>query len=523
MCTGKTQVGKRLASLLGLKFADSDTLIEKLAGKSVERIFAEDGEPAFRDLERKAIALLASRGGQLIATGGGALQDKRNLAALQRSGTLFCLSASPSTILERSKKCLPRPLLQTPNPLATVKRLLALRASQYAKADYHFDTTNTTPSGAAAAIAQTLTTVPVELGERSYDIIIGRNLLARAGDIFSRLGEYSNLIVISEGRVWSHHGKTLVAGLRKPKQIILPALDDQEKVKSLRFAEQLYDELLQAGAQRDSLLLAFGGGTIGDLVGFVAATFMRGVDFVQIPTTLLAQVDSSVGGKVAVNHPRGKNLIGAFWQPRLVLADLHCLDTLPRCELSNGLAEIVKGALLADARFFRYLEDHAEDVMRLYPPALHHIIWRSCQIKADIVSKDERESGLRALLNLGHTFGHAFETTAHYHGISHGEAVSMGMATAGRLAQNLGRFSESSLKRLLALLQAYHLPILGPQLPFSTLYAAMQTDKKARKGQLRFVLPERIGKVRLVSGVPKSALRKALDSREGLRACRENS
>jgi 3-dehydroquinate synthase len=510
MCTGKTQVGKRLAAALGMRFVDSDDVIEERAGKSIERIFAEDGEERFRQQERKAIAHLASKSGLVIATGGGALGDKRNLADLRRSGTLICLTTSPEEILQRARKGPARPLLKVANPRKRIEELLKLRAPRYAQADYHFDTTSQSPAKAAAQIARLLNTVSVQLGERSYEIIIGRNLLANAQEHISRLGRYGRPIVISEARVWGFHGESLAAGLPNHERIILPALEDQERLKTLRYAEHLYDELMRLQARRDSLIIAFGGGTVGDLVGFTASTYMRGLDFVQIPTTLLAQVDSSVGGKVAVNHPQAKNLIGAFWQPKLVLADLHCLDTLPRQEIRNGLAEMVKHAVLGDARLFRYMEDHVEDVLRLYPPAMQHLLWRNCQIKADVVSRDEREGGLRAVLNLGHTFGHALETASNYHGLGHGEAVSIGMAAAARLASNLGIFSESGMNRLLNLLQAYHLPALIPRIPVGTIFSAMKADKKALQEGLRFVLPERIGKVRLVSKIPPAEVKKAL-------------
>lgn len=511
MCTGKTQVGERLASALGMRFIDSDKLIEERAGKTIDCIFAEDGEEQFRRLEREVIEQLANKKGVVLATGGGVLGDKRNLADLKRTGMLVCLTAEVETLLARAERGTRRPLLDVPDPRARVEELLALRAPQYAQADYHIDTTKLRPDEVAAIIAGLLSVVPVELGDRSYEIVIDRGLLANASKYIDNIGDYKQIIVISEQRVWEQHGKELAAGLPRHKQIILPALEDAERLKSLRYADQLYDELLKLGCQRDALLVAFGGGTVGDLTGFVAATYMRGVDYIQIPTTLLAQVDSSVGGKVAVNHLQAKNLIGAFWQPRLVLADLHCLDTLPRRELRNGLAEIIKHAVLADARLFRYLEEHVEEVTRLATATMRHIIWRNCQIKAAIVSQDERESGVRAYLNLGHTFGHAIESAANYHGISHGEGVSIGMAAAGRLAQKLGHFPAESLDKVLALLRAFHLPTTVPQeIELSEALAAMKADKKALGGKLRFILPEQIGKVRVVSDVPGPAVRGAL-------------
>jgi len=517
MCTGKTSIGKQLAAALGMKYVDSDGVIEERAGKSIMRVFAEEGEQHFRRLERKVIAHLAAKSGLVIATGGGALGDPRNLADLRRSGTLVGLTAAPETILQRAQKQGTRPLLKVSDPLARIKQLLAFRAEQYAQADLSIDTTGITVARGAARVLRALTTVPVSLAERSYDIVIGRNLLGQARDFISRLGDFPQIIVISESRVWDLHGASLLSGLPKGQSIILPALEDQEKIKSLRYAEQLYEELLRLGAKRDSLLVAFGGGTIGDLAGFVAATYMRGVDFVQIPTTLLAQVDASVGGKVAINHPQAKNLIGAFWQPRLVLADIHCLDTLPRQQFRNGLGEVVKHALMADERLFCYLEEHVEEVMRINPQTLHYLLWRNCQIKAAVVSQDEKEAGARATLNLGHTFAHALETVSNYHNLSHGEAVAIGMAAAGRLACQLGKFSQANYSRVLELLQAYHLPTQAPpQLALNDLLAAMQGDKKARQGKLRFVIPLRIGKVKIISDPPLPEIRRALSGEKVL-------
>lgn len=511
-CTGKTQVGKRLAGTLGLRFIDSDDLIEQRAGKPAARILAEDGEAALRRVEREVVASLVKGRGQVVATGAGMLADRRNRSELQRSGTVICLTASPAAILERAMQGPPRPFLQCKNPAAGIAELMAEHAPLYAQADHTIDTTGSTADDVVERILDILDRVHVSLGDRSYDIAIGRGVLAETQQYLTALDGHSQTIVISEQRVWDFHGKALSAGLPRHKRIILPGLDDQEKLKSLRYAEQLYDELLRMGAQRDSLLIAFGGGTVGDLVGFVAATYMRGIDFIQVPTTLLAQVDSSVGGKVAVNHLRAKNLIGAFWQPRFVLADLHCLDTLPRQQIRNGLGEVVKVAMLADARLFRYLEDHVDDILRLRASVMHHILRRNCQIKAAIVGADEREAGARATLNLGHTFAHGLEAAVDYHGIAHGEAVSIGMVMAARMARDLGMFNDTSLERLIALLQALRMPIQPPSsVPTDAILAAMKTDKKVRGGKLRFVLPEKIGRVRVVSDVPPAAVRKVLN------------
>ena len=359
------------------------------------------------------------------------------------------------------------------------------------------------------------TTVRVQLRERSYDILIGENLLSQAGSFALARGKVSHAVVITDEHVSNTHAQQVAASLADAGVdvdiLVVPA---GEESKSIEVANQLWQEMLDAGADRKTWVVAVGGGVIGDLAGFIAASFTRGLSFLQVPTTLLADVDSSVGGKVGVNLPTAKNMIGAFWQPAGVLIDTAALHTLPNREYISGLAEIVKYGMILDADFLAYLEDHAEEILARDPAALRHIIARSCRLKADVVEQDEREeTGLRAVLNYGHTYAHAFEAVAGYGELLHGEAVSIGMQCAARLACALGRIDREIVTRQDRLLRALRLPVVVPrELSEDQLLAAMQRDKKVEHGRLRFVLPSRIGHVELVGGVDPALVRQALRS-----------
>lgn len=356
------------------------------------------------------------------------------------------------------------------------------------------------------------TTVRVLLGERSYDIEIGTGLLASAGEwIGSRL-KVSHAVVITDRHVEHPHAAQVVDSLtRSGTRVDLAVVPPGEATKAVSSADALWQRLLEFGADRKTVVVAVGGGVIGDLAGFVAAGFARGLPFVQIPTTLLACVDSSVGGKVGVNLPGAKNMVGAFWQPRGVLIDTEVLTTLPRREYLAGLAEVVKYGVILDAEFFGYLEQHVEALLQRERNVLRQIIARSCQLKADVVQQDEREeTGVRAVLNYGHTFCHAIEAVAGYGQFLHGEAVAIGMICASRLAEMLGRVDAELTQRQVRLLTSLELPIAVPDLPHDKLIAVMQRDKKVEHGRLRFVLPSRLGHVELVGGIDSDLARRAL-------------
>lgn len=355
----------------------------------------------------------------------------------------------------------------------------------------------------------TTRTINVELGERSYPIVIGRGLLGGNFD----LGEYlagGDCLVVSNETVAPLYLDALKANL-SGKSIETLELPDGEAFKTLATMSSVLDTLVDAGANRDTTVIALGGGVVGDITGFAAACYMRGVAFIQVPTTLLAQVDSSVGGKTGVNHDLGKNLVGAFHQPRIVLIDTATLDTLPDRELSAGLAEIVKAGAIADAEFFAWLENNMAALTGRDPEAIAYAVQRSCEIKANVVADDEREAGRRAILNFGHTFGHAIEHCQGYGEWLHGEAVAAGMV----MAADLSGIDASDIERLRALLKIAGLPVTPPAVGSQVMLNAMGMDKKVLDKKLRFVVLERLGHAVVVSDYDRSLLNKVLEATDG--------
>ena len=352
----------------------------------------------------------------------------------------------------------------------------------------------------------------IDLGERSYDILIGQGLLDQAGKLIQSAVSAKRAVVVTNPSIHRLFGPRLMDSLEGAgylTQVIL--IPEGEDHKSLNQAEIIYDHLMKFHCDRTSILIALGGGVIGDLTGFVAATFMRGVPYVQIPTTLLAQVDSSVGGKTAVNHPKGKNMIGAFYQPRFVIIDLDTLKTLPREEFRSGLAEVVKYGVIADAKLFQYLESYWVQILELNPDRLAHIIETSCSIKARVVEKDERESRHRMILNFGHTLGHAIEALTDYKKFKHGEAVAIGMVFAGKLSQATGRCSEEVVRNITRLIEKLGLPSRSPKFPSETFIETMYHDKKTQDKYIKFILVRDIGSIEIVDQVNETVLKKSLD------------
>lgn len=338
--------------------------------------------------------------------------------------------------------------------------------------------------------------VTVSLGDRSYDIRVQPGILGEIGRCLSSLGLKGKVGVVTNPVVGRLYAPGVLRSLRAAgldaSTIVLP---EGERAKSLRSVSAILDALVKARFERGSVLVALGGGVIGDLTGFAASIYMRGIPFVQVPTTLVAQVDSSVGGKTGVNHPLGKNLIGTFSQPRLVLVDPGTLRTLPHRELVAGMAEVIKYGVIADETFFAYLEQHMDRLLKLEAEPVDHVIARSCEIKASVVAQDERESDLRRILNYGHTIGHALESLGGYRKLIHGEAVAIGMVQEADLARHLGRCAPDVVERQRALVRRTGLPDALPETTFARLWAAMQHDKKVVQGCVHCVLPERIGQV----------------------------
>lgn len=340
--------------------------------------------------------------------------------------------------------------------------------------------------------------VRVELGDRSYPIEIGNGILGDLGHRLKDLDLSKKVSIITNPTVSNLYGKPVMEGLKKSNfEPAITEIPDGEEYKTLLWISHLYDELLSYRLERRSPVIALGGGVIGDMAGFVAATYMRGIPYIQVPTTLLSQVDSSVGGKTGVNHILGKNMIGLFYQPSLVWIDLKTLSTLPDRELKAGLAEVIKYGVISDSDLFEYLEKNIEKILSLDETSLTHIIKRSCEIKADVVSRDEREAGLRSILNFGHTIGHAIETLTNYTLYKHGEAIAIGMLYEARIAHRMGLCNKEVVERLNGLIKRAGLPSKLPEIALDKIIEAMQIDKKVKDGGLRIVLPESIGQVTL--------------------------
>jgi 3-dehydroquinate synthase len=349
-------------------------------------------------------------------------------------------------------------------------------------------------------------TLHVDLASRSYPIYIGTHLLEQAALFEPHLKSTTTVFIVSNTTVAPLYAKTLMNTLSQlGKTVRLLELPDGESFKDWQHLQLIFDELLAHGADRQSMIIALGGGVVGDMAGFGSASFMRGIRFIQVPTTLLAQVDSSVGGKTGINHPLGKNMIGAFHQPVAVIADLNTLRTLPPRELSAGLAEVIKHGAIADADFLDWIEANTSALLACDTDAMAHAVLRSCEIKSAVVSADEREGGIRATLNFGHTFGHAIESGLGYGEWLHGEAVGCGMVMAADLSARLGHISKADAQRLKRIIASMHLPIAPPKLGSQRFMELMQVDKKTEAGQIRYITLGSIGAAR-IQQVPDSTV-----------------
>jgi 3-dehydroquinate synthase len=355
--------------------------------------------------------------------------------------------------------------------------------------------------------------IHVELGKNSYPIYIDRGSLSRVGRILKgHVPMSANVALVTNSVINGLYGDVVRNSLQSTAmEVVTAEVPDGEEYKSLTWAGRLFDAFVESGMTRHSGVIALGGGVIGDLAGFAAATFMRGIPLVQIPTSLIAQVDSSVGGKTAVNHPKGKNLIGAFHQPRLVLTDVDVLKTLPEREFRSGLAEVIKHGVIMDSELFEYMESNSPKILDLDPKSIEQIVSRSCKDKAVIVEQDEREHDVRAILNYGHTVGHSIEAVTGYNSFRHGEAVAIGMVVAARIAVNMGILDEQCAIRQNRLLADCGLPTTFPDLDVDRVIETIHLDKKSKEGgKPRFVLPKDIGKAIVVENVTDDQIRQAI-------------
>lgn len=353
--------------------------------------------------------------------------------------------------------------------------------------------------------------VRVDLPNYGYDIFIDNDTVNKLSTIKERFKLSSRAMIISDNNVAALYGDRVVNLLQAGGiNARLAIIESGESSKSLSTAEKLYTTAIEMGLDRKSAVIALGGGVVGDLAGFIAATYMRGVPFIQIPTSLLAQVDSSVGGKVAVNHWMGKNLIGAFYQPKEVLIDLSVVQSLPKREISTGLGEIIKYGIIADAEFFSYLEAHTDAALSLEKETLVHMIARSCEIKADVVARDEKEESLRMILNFGHTIAHAIESETHYLKYNHGEAVAIGMHGAALLSKYMGLIDETTVERIKHLIAALRLPLYAMECTAAAMYENLFHDKKVVDGQIKWVLIDAIGHTVIRDDVPAGLVQQVL-------------
>ena len=352
--------------------------------------------------------------------------------------------------------------------------------------------------------------IPVKSSAGRYFVVSGAGAIRRSAQEIAALGRFSSVHVVSSPKVWRAVGKSVQRGLRPSKSSSIHLFDDAESAKNLRSVERITRSLCRAGADRQSLVVAVGGGVVGDAAGFAAAVFLRGVKLVHIPTTLVSQVDSSIGGKTGVNLPEGKNLVGSFYPPQVVLTDPELLRTLSDREFRGGLAEVIKHAIIADAEMFAILEKDMDKVLRRERQALEFLIPRNVEIKARVVSRDERESGLREILNFGHTFAHALESVTKYRRYQHGEAVAWGMIAASFLGHELGLTRADDVSRIVALIRRLGPLPSWPGVPATALLRAMRSDKKTRSGILRFVLSPRIGEARSYDTVPLHVVERVL-------------
>jgi len=529
MGTGKTAVGREVARRLGRRFVDMDAEIEARAGKSIPRIFAEDGEETFRRMEAALCQELSAQEGLVIATGGGTLADPANRALVMESGTVVCLACDVDEILRRLGEGAGsgRPLLDVADPRAEVERLLEVRRPVYAAIPWRIDTTHLSVEQVAARVVETANGEPRFLAVRhpagEYSIVIGDGLLAHVGDLLDAAGVPAGgrVAVVSNPVVAPLYGSQVEAALRSAGwQPFACTVPDGEEHKTPATVARLYEQFLAGGLDREGTVLALGGGVTGDAAGFAAATFMRGVRLVQVPTTLLAMVDSSVGGKTGVNLPQGKNLVGAFKQPALVAIDPTVLATLPVEELRSGVAELIKHAIIGDADLFAELEAAAGESQIRNPQSafrnlhspfsiLHSHIVRALRVKIAIVEEDPLEQGRRAVLNLGHTVGHALEQLSGFR-LRHGEAVGIGIAAAVRIAAALGRAAPALVDRIETALGVWGLPVACPPFAAGEIWEAMSYDKKRRGATLRWALPRAIGEVEIVEDVPREVVETVL-------------
>ncbi len=526
MGSGKSSVGRALARLLRRKFVDTDALIEEREQLSINEIFSQKGEAYFRELETSVLEQVCKDREQVISLGGGTIVSDSNRQNLRKHAFLVALVAKPEELYKRVKRRKVRPILnQSEDPLETLKELWDRRKQAYMDSDLQINT----ESKDIEAIAREIITALKLKKAATYKLKVHiPERATRYSVIFDSLNNFDpslmpigdKLMIVTQKPIAEHYLEGLKAKLSAHFKLSTLVLEDGEDAKNFFIYQQILQKLLDNRFERNDSLIALGGGVVGDLTGFAASTYYRGINYIQIPTTLLAMIDSSVGGKTAINVPQGKNLIGTFYQPRLVYIDVSNLVTLPDREYRSGLGELVKYTMLGakwdellGESFFSFVSRHAQEIKEREPEVLVEVIEHCLKIKTQIVAQDEKEQGVRAHLNLGHTFAHGIEELTKYHRYSHGEAVAMGLASACHLAELLGVFKSGYSKKILDLMDSLGLNYCIPEdLSSENILKSCAYDKKSEKGRLRFILPKgQIGNVAIFQDLEEGQILEAMD------------
>ena len=535
--SGKTTVGRIAARLLGWAFVDLDNDIERAAGLAIEQIFARYGEAHFRRLESERLAAACERDMQVVSTGGGIVVDWRNRRAMERAGAVVCLEARPETLFARVERqaredaeASARPMLFAADALARIRSLKARRQFAYTHARLIVHTDDLSPEQAAMEVVRGWKDISetnearaawgfpdlaavVETSGGDYPVWVGWDIIDRLGErVIQTVGETSTTYIFTDEHVYSMARRAQSSLERAGIAAHIFIMPAGEQHKTLKTVELAYEWLSHRRAERGHLVLAVGGGVVGDLAGFVAATYVRGMPFAQAPTSLLAMMDASIGGKVAVDLPRGKNLVGAFYQPRLVLSDVSILRGLPARQMASGWAEAIKHGLILDEDLLADFDRQRDALLALEPEAAAELIRRSVAIKANVVSRDERETlGVRVLLNYGHTIGHAIEAATGYDTYLHGEAVSVGMMGAANIALHRGLLDAEAVERQADMLRSFGLPLSCEGVSTDAIEEAMRSDKKVSAGSIRWVLLDGIGNAVTRNDVPPELVRQTLE------------
>jgi 3-dehydroquinate synthase len=492
--SGKTSLGEILAEHLNLPFVDLDWEIVDRSGATIPEIFAQQGETGFRQIEKAVLNQILRGERKVIALGGGSLLDPENRRLVEEQGRVVCLRASPDQILQRLEaEPGPRPLLAGDAHLR-LQRLLAERGDHYTSFLIQINTDHKSLDEVSGLVQISLGEFHVRGMHAGYDVQVSEGGLESIGDLLTERGLRGQLAVVSDTNVSAIYGERVCRILEQAGfQPFLVPIAAGEQHKTLETVSDLWDRFIALGLDRSSTVIALGGGVTGDLAGFAAATFLRGISWVALPTTLLAMVDASLGGKTGFDLAQGKNLVGAFYSPRLVLSDPLTLDTLPLAEVRSGMAEVIKSGIIADPALF----DLCSQGWKTVRGCIGEVISRGIAVKVYLIQADPYEKGPRAALNLGHTVGHALELVSGYR-LSHGEAVAVGMVVEARLSEALGLAKPGLSQVISAVLEKFKLPIrVPPELDVQSILSGMRVDKKSISGELRFALPVDIGQVRV--------------------------